>query len=81
MDNLSSTKCDFCSRSDPNKQIAAPLEVLMKAIAAALYKHFGDPTHAGVPRDDGEWVGEESFVSTKDALMDLELMDLRTEME
>ena len=53
----------------------------MKAIAAALYKHFGDPTHAGVPQDDGEWVGEESFVSTKDALMDLELMDLRTAIE
>lgn len=45
----------------------------MAPIAHALYSHFADPASAGLPRDDGDWVGGEAITYTLDALDSLPL--------
>jgi RES domain-containing protein len=71
-DNADHNRCDYCGRRS-KKAIAAPVEVLMAPIAHALYSHFADPASAGLPRDDGEWVGGDSITCTLDALYSLPL--------
>lgn len=73
LNNLSSNQCDYCSRIGNGKDIAAPFDDVMEVIAEAFYQYYANPTAAGVPRDDGEWVDEERFVYTGDALSDLPL--------
>ncbi len=65
-------RCHYCGRCS-KKFIAAPVEVLMAPIAHALYSHFADPGSAGLPRDDGEWIGSEAITHTRDALDSLPL--------
>lgn len=71
-DNANRTRCDYCGRRS-KMDIAAPVEVLMAPIAYALNSHFADPASAGLPRDDGEWVGGEAITDTRDALESLPL--------
>jgi RES domain-containing protein len=72
VENADHRRCNYCGRSS-RKAIAAPVEVLMAPIAHALYSHFADPASAGLPRDDGEWVGGEAITYTLDALSSLPL--------
>lgn len=72
VDNAHHKRCDYCGRLS-KKAIAAPVEVLMAPIAHALYSHFADPASAGLPRDDGEWVGSEAITYTLEALDSLPL--------
>jgi RES domain-containing protein len=72
VENADHKRCDYCGRRS-KKAIAAPVEVLMAPIAHALYSHFADPASAGLPRDDGEWVGGEAITYTLDALDSLPL--------
>jgi RES domain-containing protein len=63
-------ECDYCGKRS-KKAIAAPIDEILGPIAQTLFAHFADPSSAGVPRDDGEWVGD--LVDTWDALETLEL--------
>lgn len=69
--STSSIKCDYCS-SMSDEEIGAPLEVILGPIADALLAHFAEPAAAGLPRDDGDWVGAD-ITDTYDALMSLPL--------
>ena len=60
-------ECDYCGNSS-EEVIAAPLEVILPSIAGALFSRFAEPGAAGLPRDSGEWVGEEHITDTSDAL-------------
>lgn len=61
--------CDYCGRK--GTECAAPLENMVEAVADTLTYYFAEPTEAGVPRDDGEWLIEGA--STQEALDDLGL--------
>jgi hypothetical protein len=71
-DNAEEKACDYCKRRS-RKAIAAPVEAIMEPIATALFAGYADPSAAGVPRDSGEWVGEEHITNTGDALDDVGL--------
>lgn len=62
--------CDYC-RHQSGDAIAAPTEVIMKAIAAAVYYYFNDPTNAGVPWEGGASAIEP--IETGDVLMSIGL--------
>src|SRR5262245_19397904 len=70
--NCESTRCDYCGRED-EVEIAAPLSAVVDPIADALEAYFADPGAAGLPRDSGEWVGEERITDTCDALLSIGL--------
>jgi RES domain-containing protein len=61
-DHAESKKCDYCKRRR-GTSIAAPMEVLVQAVSAAVSYRYSDPAEAGSPRDDGEWVGEIVHIS------------------
>lgn len=65
-------KCDYCG-AESDEPIAAPLTSVMEPISRALFRHFAEPGAAGLPRDSGEWVGEEKITDTHDALRSLPL--------
>lgn len=66
--------CDYCGREDKaGNPISAPLSALLKPIAKALFARFEEPGAAGLPRDTGEWIGEERITDTYDALLSLPL--------
>lgn len=65
-----SKECDYCGKKTA-KNFAAPVEAIMGAIAHALNYRFAEPTEAGMPWDEGEWVFETT--DTADALMALPL--------
>ncbi len=69
--NFSSTNCDYCGRSS-GQSIAAPIRVVLKPIAEALFRHYGEPAQAGLPWDEGEYVGGRAIVDTSEALENLE---------
>lgn len=71
-DNVSERHCDYCGR-DAEEVIAAPVEAILEPISYALFSHFAEPGAAGLPRDSGEWVGEEQITGTYDALLSLPL--------
>lgn len=71
-ENVVERQCDYC-HSTTRAASAAPLEIILEPIADALFAHFADPSSAGLPRDSGEWVGEESITDTQDALLSLGL--------
>lgn len=64
--------CDYCNRKS-KKPIAAPVSAIFEKIAYALFSRFAEPGAAGLPRDSGEWVGEEQITDTYDALISLPL--------
>lgn len=64
--------CDYCNR-DANQAIAAPVSAILEQISHALFTRFAEPGAAGLPRDSGEWVGEEQITDTYDALASLPL--------
>lgn len=68
----SETHCDYCGR-DAEEAIAAPVEAILDPISYALFSHFAEPGAAGLPRDSGEWIGEEQIADTYDALLSLAL--------
>ena len=71
--HCNATRCDYCGRVESHN-IAAPVEVLMDSVSEALEEHFADPAVAGLPRDSGEWIGEDAITSTNDALNQLGLV-------
>lgn len=71
--HLAEKGCDYCGRKS-RSAIAAPLSVVVEPIAGALFTHFAEPAGAGLPRDSGEWVGEEAITDTRDALESLGLV-------
>lgn len=71
-DSASERHCDYCGR-DAEEAIAAPVEAILEPISYALFSHFAEPGAAGLPRDSGEWVGEEQITDTYDALLSLPL--------
>ena len=68
LDCAENKKCDYCQRKSP-RPISAPLSYVVEPIAYALFSYFADPTEAGLPRDSGEWVGENLITYTEDALL------------
>lgn len=68
--NLSSTCCSYCNKHKETF-LATAVENIMPHIANTFFHHFADPSSAGVPRDSGEWVGEELFTDTVDAFLSL----------
>lgn len=65
--NASARQCDYCGKR--TRQVsAAPVEVIMPAVASALNYFYAEPTAAGVPYDGG-WVFEPIY--TADALMEI----------
>lgn len=71
--HVTEKSCDYCERKS-RVAIAAPLSVVVEPIAGALFAHFAEPAGAGLPRDSGEWVGEEAITDTRDALESLGLV-------
>jgi RES domain-containing protein len=65
--NLASKTCSFCGKKS-RKFVAAPLEALMPAIAGAVGHFYSDPTHAGVPWDEGSLDEGECTLSMLDGL-------------
>jgi len=61
--NATEKKCDYCGRIS-DKNIAAPVEVILEPIASTLFAHFREPVHSGMPRNDGEWLCENDIVET-----------------
>lgn len=71
-DQAVETHCDYCNR-DSKQAIAAPVSAILEPISYALFTRFAEPGAAGLPRDSGEWVGEEQITDTYDALASLPL--------
>lgn len=72
LSHLENAHCDYCD-SDSEEAIAAPLSEILAPVSKALYRYFSDPSTACLPRDSGEWVGEERITDTEDALLSLPL--------
>jgi len=58
-------RCDYCGQQT-RLVSAAPVEVIMPAVASALTYYYAEPAEAGAPYDKG-WVFEPT--DTADALM------------
>lgn len=71
-DNLTEMQCSYCQQQS-DEPVAALLSDVMPSIAAAFFAYYQEPGAAGLPRDSGEWVGEERFTDTQDALLSLGL--------
>jgi RES domain-containing protein len=69
--NCEQEECDYCGKTS-DEAIAAPTEVIMGAVADAVYYYFNDPTSAGVPWDDGLPVVNST--DTADVLQSIGLM-------
>ncbi|MCY4228206.1 MAG: RES domain-containing protein [Gammaproteobacteria bacterium] len=54
--NLDCLKCDYCGQESDNP-ISTLVQHILEPISGALFHYFAEPAGAGVPRDDGEWVG------------------------
>lgn len=52
--------CSFCDSAN-----ASSINDLMHFIMHGVLSNYADPSSAGVPREDGDWVGEESFEITE----------------
>lgn len=61
-------RCNFCGRRSRTRDIAAPIEALMPAIAGAVSHFFSDPGSAMVPWDDGYVIEGDSTLDMLDAL-------------
>ena len=68
--NFSSTSCDYCGRSS-GQSIAAPIRVVLKPVAEALFRHYEDPAQVGLPWDEGEYFRREAIIGTSEALESL----------
>jgi|AntRauTorcE11898_2_1112593.scaffolds.fasta_scaffold00558_2 hypothetical protein len=69
-DNVTEHACSYCERTS-SQPIAAPLDEVLPYIAGAFFQYYEEPGAAGLPRDSGEWVGEELITDTQDALLSL----------
>jgi RES domain-containing protein len=67
--NAGARRCDYCHWTS-RKAIAADAETVIEAIGAAVHHLYADPTHAGVPYDDGFVV---TPTDSADVLMSLPL--------
>lgn len=65
-----SDTCSYCGNKS-RANLAAPLDVLMYTIASAVNYSFREPSEAGVPWDEGEYVTD--LWETSDVLQALEL--------
>jgi hypothetical protein len=74
-DNLVEEVCDYCGAEaeDDGPPIAAPVECILGPIAAALFRHYADPSAASVPWDEGAYIGADNIEGTEGALFDLQL--------
>lgn len=52
--------CSFCGSAR-----ATSINDLMPFIMHGVFSNYSDPSSAGVPREDGDWVGEDSFELTE----------------
>lgn len=66
--NLSYHTCSYCGECS-SVQIAAKVECIMPYVAGAFFQYYSEPSAAGLPRDSGEWVCEESITDTMDAML------------
>ncbi|SNC74477.1 RES domain-containing protein [Marinobacter sp. es.048] len=66
--NACATECSYCGISTTSA-IAAPFEEIMVHVSSAFFQHFAEPATAGLPRDSGDWVGENLIIDTEDALL------------
>lgn len=71
-EHLVETECSYCDRLS-DEPIAAPMEEVFPYIAGAFYQHYQEPGAAGLPRDSGEWVGEDLITDTADAFLSLDV--------
>lgn len=49
--------CSFCASI-----AATPIDYLMPYIMHGIYNNYNDPSSAGVPREDGDWVGDVEWI-------------------
>lgn len=70
--NAKAQRCDYCGRRG-RRSVAAPLAAVIEPIAATLDAYFAEPGAAGLPRDTGEWIDEDSITDTFNALLSLPL--------
>jgi len=68
--NLSTDYCSYCN-NHKEKLIATEVENIMPYVAGTFFHYFAEPSSAGLPRDSGEWVGEELITDTVDAFLSL----------
>jgi len=68
--NLSADYCSYCNLHKETL-IATEVENIMPYVAGTFFHYFADPSLAGLPRDSGEWVGEELITDTVDAFLSL----------
>jgi hypothetical protein len=68
--NLSADYCSYCNKHKETL-IATEVENIMPPVAGAFFHYFADPSLAGLPRDSGEWFGEELITDTADAFLSL----------
>ncbi|MDK9559762.1 HEPN-associated N-terminal domain-containing protein [Marinobacter sp. M216] len=66
--NACETDCSYCGTSSA-EAIAAPLDEIMVYVSAAFFQHYAEPAVAGLPRDSGDWVGENLITDTEDAFL------------
>ncbi|MCE8037870.1 HEPN-associated N-terminal domain-containing protein [Halomonas sp. MCCC 1A11062] len=66
--NACANECSYCGNSS-DVAIAAPLEEIMFHVSSAFFQHYAEPAAAGLPRDSGEWVGENLITGTEDAFL------------
>ena len=66
--NAWATECSYCGTSS-TVAIAVPLEEIMVHVSSAFFQHYAEPAVAGLPRDSGDWIGENLITDTEDALL------------
>lgn len=67
-DSLESRHCDYCGKTSED-DIAAPFSIVLDAVGETFMQYFAEPAASGLPRDTGEWLGEEAITDTQDALL------------
>jgi RES domain-containing protein len=74
-DNVVEEVCDYCGAEaeDDDPPIAAPVECILGPIAAAVFRHYADPSEASVPWDEGAYIGADKIEGTEGVLFDLQL--------
>lgn len=70
--NVTSNNCDYCNQQS-NGLIAAPTLAVINHIAEALFSNYADPSQAGLPWDEGEYIFSDGITDTEDALQSLGL--------
>ncbi len=66
--NACAIECSYCGNSS-GVAIAAPLEEIMVHVSSAFFQYYAEPAVSGLPRDSGEWLGENLITDTEDAFL------------